>query len=68
MMNILITLIAIAAFLAIRAICDAVRTMRHHQKTLNVPFAEYVIERERETKRHLTALFYHADMERKYGR
>lgn len=68
MTNILITLIAIAAFLAIRAMCDAVRTMRYHQKSLDVPFAEYVIERERETKRHLTALFYHADMERKYGR
>lgn len=68
MTNILLTLIAIAAFLAIRAMCDAVRVMRYHQKSLDVPFAEYVIERERETKRHLTALFYHADMERKYGR
>jgi hypothetical protein len=38
MTNILITLIAIAAFLAIRAMCDAVRVMRHHQKTLNVPY------------------------------
>lgn len=66
MTNILITLTTIAAFLAIRAI--AVRVMRHHQNSLDVPFAEYVIERERETKRHLTALFYHADMERKYGR
>ena len=68
MTNILITLAAIAAFLAIRAMCDAVRVMRHHQRSLDVPFAEYVIERERETKRHLTPLFYHADMERKYGR
>ena len=68
MTNILLTLIAIAAFLAIRAMCDAVRVMRYHQKSLDVPFAEYVIERERETKRHLTALFYHADMDRTYGR
>ena len=68
MTNILITLTAIAAFLAIRAMYDAVRVMRYHQRSLNVPFAEYVIERERETKRHLTALFYHADMGRKYGR
>lgn len=68
MTNILITLAAIAAFLAIRAMCDAVRVKRYHQRSLDVPFAEYVIERERETKRHLTALFYHADMERKYGR
>ena len=68
MTNILITLTTIAAFLAIRAMCDAVRVMRYHQRSLDVPFAEYVIERERETKRHLTALFYHADMERKYGR
>ena len=68
MTNILITLTTIAAFLAIRAMCDAVRVMRYHQRSLDVPFAEYVIERERDTKRHLTALFYHADMERKYGR
>jgi acid phosphatase family membrane protein YuiD len=71
MTNILIITTAIAAFLAIRAMCDAVRVMRYHQmqaRSLKVPFAEYVVERERETKRLLTALFYQADMERKYGR
>lgn len=69
MTNILITLTTIAAFLAIRAMCDAVRVMRYHQtqaRSLKVPFAEYVIEYERDTKRYLTALFYQADMERKY--
>jgi hypothetical protein len=67
--NILIVTTAIAAFLAIRAMCDAVRTMRYHQmqaRLLKVPFAEYVIEYERETKCYLTALFYQADMESKY--
>ena len=68
MTSILIITTAIAAFLAIRAMCEAVRIMRYHQRSLDVPFAEYVIERERETNRHVTALFYHADMERKYGR
>tara|TARA_R110002126_G_scaffold290453_1_gene447432 strand:+ start:228 stop:443 length:216 start_codon:yes stop_codon:yes gene_type:complete len=71
MTNILITLTAIAAFLAIRAMCDAVRVMRYHQtqaRSQKVPFAEYVIEYERETKCHLTALFYQADMEREYER
>lgn len=71
MINILITLTAIAAFLAIRAICDAVRVTRYHQmqaRSLKVPFAEYVLEREAETKCHLIALFYQADMEREYER
>ena len=71
MTNILITLTAIAAFLAIRAICDAVRVMRYQQmqaRSLKVPFADYVLEREAETKCHLTALFYQADMEREYER
>lgn len=71
MTNILIITTAIAAYLAIRAMCDAVRIMRYHQtqaRALNVPFDEYAIERERETKRHLAGLFYQADMEKKYGR
>jgi hypothetical protein len=64
MTNILITLTTIAAFLTIRAMCDAVRIMRYHQ--MQIPFAEYVTEYERDTNRHLKALFYQADMERKY--
>jgi hypothetical protein len=69
MTNILIFTTAITAFLSIRAMCDAVRVMRYHQtqaRSLKVPFDEYVIEYERDTKRYLTALFYQADMERKY--
>ena len=69
MTNILIIITPIAAFLAIRAMCDAMRVMRYHQmqaRSLKVPFAEYVIEYERETKCYLTALFYQADTESKY--
>jgi hypothetical protein len=72
MTNILIIITtAIAAFLTIRAMCDAVRVMRYNQmqaRLLKIPFTEYVIEYERETKQHLTGLFYQADMEQKYGR
>ena len=71
MTNILIITTAIAAFLTIRAMCDAVRTMRHNQKqtrSFSIPFDAYAIERERETNRRLAPLFYQADMERKYGR
>ena len=71
MTNILIITTAIAAYLAIRAMCEAVRVMRYNQmqaRSLKIPFAEYVIEYERETKYYLTGLFYQADMEQKYGR
>ena len=71
MTNIVILLTAIAAYLTLRSVLDAIRTMRNHQsqaRALNKPFADYAIEYEKQTQSHLKSLYYRADIAQKYGR
>ena len=70
MTNIRILIFVIAAYLTARSLLDAARNMRYHQslaRTLNIPWITYAIQHDRDTQKHVSQLFYRAEMAEKYG-
>ena len=66
----LIALAAIIFTLILQEICYSVRVMKYHQflaQKRNIPFDNYCLQFELETKKHLRELNYQADMDSKYN-
>jgi hypothetical protein len=68
--SIMIFLTAIISALIIYEFSHSIRAMKYQQFQIqkrNNPFDIYAMDLEKETRKHLRQLYYHADMDSKYN-